>query len=187
MDGSDSTRRISADFSKVFYARGVIDLIKNVTARVAMGPVRESLISYSMNPQVVTAMTGNATAINAGLDSMTPEFLSTEAGQAFRKAREVLDTASPARPADVPRYIIYLVDGAVSNATDLAAQALVTKNMGIEVYAAGFSAAAKFDDLFIATGSVDRIRQVDSDLELDQFVVPLAYYLCQAPLSLKVA
>ena len=32
-------------------------------------------------------MTGNATAINAGLDSMTPEFLSTEAGQAFRKAR----------------------------------------------------------------------------------------------------
>ncbi|RUS91329.1 hypothetical protein EGW08_000943 [Elysia chlorotica] len=124
-------------------------------------------------------MTGNATAINAGLDGMSPQFRSTEAGEAFRKAREVLTTASPSRPSDVPRYIIYLVDGAVSNATDLASEALITRNMGIEVYAAGFSPAAKFDDLFIATGSVDRIRQVNSDLELDQFVVPLAFYLCQ--------
>ena len=44
-------------------------------------------------------MTGNATAINVGVDSMRPEFSSTEAGQAFRKAREVLENASPPRPA----------------------------------------------------------------------------------------
>ena len=44
-------------------------------------------------------MTGNATAINVGVDSMRPEFSSTEAGQAFRKAGEVLENASPPRPA----------------------------------------------------------------------------------------
>ena len=51
-----------------------------------------------------------------------------------------------------------------------------------QVYAAGFSPAAKFNDLFIATGAVDRIRQVDSDRDLDQFLDPLAYYLCQSEL-----
>ncbi|GFR81360.1 collagen alpha-6(VI) chain-like [Elysia marginata] len=187
LDGSDSTRRISADFSSVFYASGVVGLIKNVTAKLAMGPIREGLISYSMHPQVLTPMTGNATVINLALDAMAPEFRSTEAGQAFRKARELLDNATPPRPADVPRYIIYLVDGAVSNDTDLAVEALITRNTGIEVYAAGFSPAAKFNDLLIATGSLDRIRQVDSDLDLGQFVDPLAYYLCQTAPSMTVA
>ena len=46
LDGSDSTRRISADFTSIVYAGGVVDLIKNVTSRLAMGPVRESIISF---------------------------------------------------------------------------------------------------------------------------------------------
>ncbi|GFO02335.1 hypothetical protein PoB_002884000, partial [Plakobranchus ocellatus] len=133
IDGSDSTRRISDDLSTVFYTRGVVDLVKNVTANIAMGPIREALISYSMTAELLVSLTDNTTAINHALDNIEPQYLNTKAGLAFRKAREALETARPPRADDVPRYIIYLVDGAVSNVTDLALETQATRDKGIDV------------------------------------------------------
>ncbi|XP_012941299.1 uncharacterized protein LOC106012551 [Aplysia californica] len=118
------------------------------------------------------------------VDNVDPEYQNTQAGLAFKAAQGVFSGAVPQRSPDTRKVILYLVDGTVTNKTELTIEAQTIRRRGVEVFAVGFAPAALEIDLLLASGNPQNIFRVNSDLELESGVGNLTDFLCQSPVSL---
>lgn len=188
LDGSDSTLRVSPDFTSTFYAPGIGWFVNNVTENVADSNVRTGIILYSQTAKIESNLTLDTAAVVDVVNNLQPEYANTMAGLAFGTAQQVFDDANPQLFADDRKIVVYLVDGTVTDTAALVVNSAILRSTGVQVFAVGFGSTATTIDLLLAVGAgnTDNIFRVNSDLELvsGNGVSVLTNFLCRTPVSL---